>query len=99
MKLRPSLLAINAVQSTLPQLNYDAKRINLAMIRLYARAPRGERAEGHKPFNPGERLTMIGTLGISGVTVAMVLEGAIDGETFTGFLRQVGGLYFVRAIG
>jgi transposase len=29
------------------------------------------------------------TLGISGVTAAMILEGAIDGDTFTGFLRQV----------
>lgn len=67
----------------------DETGINLAMTRLYARAPEGERAEGHKPFNPGERLTVIGTLGISGVTAAMILEGAIDGDTFTGFLRQV----------
>ncbi len=67
----------------------DETGINLGMAREYARALVGERAEGHKPFNSGEHLSVVGALGISGVTAAMILEGAIDGDTFTGFLEQL----------
>lgn len=66
----------------------DETGINLGMARGYARALVGQRAEGHKPFNPGEHLSVVGALEISGVTAAMILEGAIDGVTFTGFLEQ-----------
>ena len=66
----------------------DETSINLSLTRLYARALIGKRAEAHKPFNRSQSLSVVDTLSIAGVTSAMIVDGAIDGDTFCGFLEQ-----------
>jgi transposase len=59
------------------------------MTRLYARAPRGQRAHATKPVNRGRHLTRLGALSLTGLVAAMTVEGFTDGEVFLAFLRQV----------
>ena len=58
------------------------------MTRLYARAPRGQRAQATKPVNRGCHVTMLGALGCEGLVAAMTVEGFTDGEVFLAFLRE-----------
>src|SRR3712207_5460303 len=58
------------------------------MTRLYARAPRGQRAQATKPVNRGGHVTMLGALGCEGLVAAMTVEGFTDGEVFLAFLRE-----------
>ena len=67
----------------------DETGINLSLTRLYAWALIGKRAEAHKPFKRGQSLSVVGTLSITGVTSALIVEGAIDGDVFCGFLEQI----------
>ena len=53
---------------------------NIALRRLYARAPRGERAFGKVPRNWGKNLTLIAAMSAEeGMGQAMSVEGATDG--------------------
>lgn len=67
----------------------DESGINLALTRLYGRAPRGERVVGSVPQNYGANVTMIGALGISGLGALMTVEGATDGEVFRAYVQGV----------
>jgi transposase len=67
----------------------DESGVNLGMARRYARAPCGQRAPGDKPGNPGPNITMVGALGIHGLTAIMLLVGSIDGNAFKAFIAQV----------
>lgn len=67
----------------------DESGVNLAMTRLYGRAPRGERAVGSVPINYGANVTMIGALSISGLDALMTVDGATDGEVFRAYVDQV----------
>jgi transposase len=59
------------------------------MTRLYARAPRGQRAYATKPVHRGRHVTMLGALSLTGLVAAMTVEGFTDGEVFLAFLREV----------
>jgi len=59
------------------------------MPRLYARAPRGQRALATKPVNRGRHVTMLGALSLQGLVAAMTGEGFTDGEVFLAFLQEV----------
>lgn len=67
----------------------DESGVNLAMTRLYGRAPKGERAVGRAPQNYGENITMLGALSASGLAALMTVNGATDGEVFVTFVREV----------
>ena len=67
----------------------DESGVNLAMTRLYGRAPRGERAQGSAPINYGENLTIIGALGASGLSALMTVDGATDGDIFRIYVGEV----------
>ena len=67
----------------------DESGVNIAMTRLYGRAPRGERVVDSVPENWGENVTMIAALGLDGVRAAMSLEGALDGSAFEVFVTDV----------
>jgi transposase len=67
----------------------DAAGCHQAMTRLYARAPRGQRALATKPVNRGRHITMLGALGCDGLVAAMTVEGCTDGEVLLAFLREV----------
>ena len=63
--------------------------MNIAMTRLYGRAPRGERAVGSAPKNYGEKVTMLGALSVAGLDALMTVDGATDTAVFAAFVREV----------
>ena len=67
----------------------DESGINLAMTRLYGRAPRGERALGSAPRNYGQNVTMLGALSCTGLEAVMTIEGATDSDVFHAYVQQV----------
>ena len=60
----------------------DESGINLALTRLYGRAPRGERVLGSAPRNYGPNVTMLGALSCTGLAAVMTVEGATDSDVF-----------------
>lgn len=67
----------------------DESGVNIAMTRLYGRAPRGERAVGSAPKNYGENVTMLGALSVAGLEALMTVSGATDSAVFAAFVREV----------
>ena len=63
----------------------DESGITTAMTRLYARAPRGERARGSAPCG-WRRLTVLGALSGEGMVAAMSIAGGHDHAGFSGLL-------------
>lgn len=66
----------------------DECGVNLAMTRAYARAPRGQRAEGAAPKNWGDNLTVAAVLGRRGIAAPLLLRGSLDGEHFVAYVEQ-----------
>jgi len=67
----------------------DESGLNLALTRLYARAPRGVRALGSVPQNYGQSLTVLAALDCGGMRAVLLVPGATDQEVFLRFLQQV----------
>ena len=62
---------------------------NIALRRLYARSPRGERAFGKVPRNWGKNLTLIAAMSAEeGMGQAMSVEGATDGAAFEAYVKH-----------
>jgi transposase len=82
---------LEALQSLDPQdlVFLDETGCHQAMTRLYARAPRGQRAQATKPVNRRRHVTLLGALGAEGLGAAMRIEGFTDGAVFLAFLREV----------
>ena len=66
----------------------DECSTNIALTRLYARAPKGERAYGKAPRNWGKNVTLICSLGVEGIGAAMNVEGATDGAAFEAYVKH-----------
>jgi transposase len=66
----------------------DECSTNIALTRLYARAPRGERAYGEAPRNWAKNITLIGSLSTEGVGAAMSVEGATDAAAFETYVEH-----------
>jgi transposase len=67
----------------------DESGVNIAMTRLYGRAPRGERVIGSVPQNYGSNITMLASLGASGLGELMTVDGATDGLVFRVYVERV----------
>jgi len=67
----------------------DEAGVNLALTRLYGRAPRGKRAVGSVPQNYGPNVTILGTLGRQGLQAVMTVDGATDTEVFRTYVKHV----------
>jgi transposase len=63
--------------------------VNLAMTRLYGRAPAGERVIGTVPQNYGQNVTILGAVGVQGVQAVMTVDGATDAEVFRTYVKRV----------
>ena len=63
--------------------------MNLALTRLYGRAPPGERVIGTVPQNYGQNVTMLGAVGVQGVQAVMTGEGATAAEVFRTYVKRV----------
>lgn len=71
------------------QVFVDEFGCNTAMTRLHARSLVGERAYGSCPVNYGPNVTVAAAIRQDGVVAAMQLDGAMDGEAFLVFVREV----------
>jgi transposase len=67
----------------------DESWINIGMTRLYGRAAAGERVIEAVPAHRGTRLTMLAAVGLEGVSAEWVIEGALDGDAFEVYLKEV----------
>lgn len=67
----------------------DETGTNTAMTHRYARAPRGQRANGRAPRNHGPNTTLLACLTRSGMGPAMLVDGATTTEVFTAYVEQV----------
>ncbi len=66
----------------------DESGVNLALTRLFARAPKGQRAYGKRPQKRGKNVSLIGAISLSGVVTQINLIGTVDGLTFEAFIAQ-----------
>jgi len=66
----------------------DESGVNLALTRLFARAPKGQRAYGQRPQKRGKNVSLIGAISLSGVVTQINLLGSVDGLTFEAFIAQ-----------
>ena len=59
------------------------------LIRLYGRAPRGQRLVDKVPHGHWKTTTFIAALRSNGLTAPMVVDGAMNGQLFQAYLRQI----------
>ncbi len=67
----------------------DEAGSTISMTRLYGRAAPGERIYEGTPQNYGENITMLACLSESGLSAPMTVEGAVDGNVFLAYVKQV----------
>jgi transposase len=67
----------------------DESGVNLAMTRLYGRAPKGVRVSGTVPQNYGPNVTLLAALGDQGLHAVMTVEGATDIDVFRAYVKHV----------
>jgi transposase len=66
----------------------DETSTHTSLTRARGRAPRGERVRGHVPRNHGPNMSCLAVLTPTGMTVPLVIAGAIDGTVFQPWLRE-----------
>jgi len=64
----------------------DETGSHLGMTRRHSRAPRGQRAYGTAPGSRGKNRTLIASLTLAGFGPGLLLDEAIDYETFEGYV-------------
>jgi transposase len=64
----------------------DESGVNLAMVRLYARAIKGKRARGERPQKRGENISIISALSLKEVLASSNIYGAVDTIVFEAFI-------------
>jgi transposase len=67
----------------------DETGSHIALTPLYARAPRGERAQARVPRNRGRVTTTIAALTADGMGPALMLEGGVDGAAFEAYVAHL----------
>jgi transposase len=67
----------------------DESGSNIALTRLYARAPKGKRARGAIPRNRGKNMTLIASLSLQGLGESLILDGAANTEVFEIYVEQI----------
>ena len=67
----------------------DETGANTKMTRRYGRAPRGERVIGRVPHGHWKTTTFVAALRAEGPVAPMVIDGAMNGDLFVAYARQV----------
>lgn len=67
----------------------DESGVNLALTRLYGRAPRGERVVERVPRNYGAQTSILSDLSLAGVEAIMTVEGAVDTLVFDTYVEKL----------
>jgi transposase len=60
-----------------------------SMTRLYARAPKGERAYGKVPRNRGPNTTLLASMSLEGMGPCLAVEGATTKLVFEAYVERV----------
>ena len=66
----------------------DESSINVRLTPTYARAPKGQRAQGTAPRNHGQNTTLVAALSPTGLQAPMTLLGALDSNAFAVYVRE-----------
>jgi transposase len=66
----------------------DEFGVHRAMSRIYARAPRGERARVKEPSAKGTNISVISALRLSGMGATMMIEGAVDTQVWDSYIEH-----------
>jgi len=67
----------------------DEAGMHLGLVRLFARAWRGERAVDTVPRNRGTNVSLIGALSLDGLIACMTLKGSVDTSAFLSYIHDV----------
>ena len=67
----------------------DESGSNIALTRLYARAPKGKRARGTLPRNRGKNMTLISSLSLQGLGESLIVDGSANTELFELYIEQI----------
>jgi transposase len=67
----------------------DETGSHLGLTRLYARAPRGERAVGRAPRNRGRTRTAVAALTLGGMGPGLLVEGGISTAGFEAYVERI----------
>ncbi len=67
----------------------DETGSHLGLTRLYARAPRGERAVGSAPRNRGRTRTTIGSVTLDGMGPGLLVEGGVSTAGFEAYVEHL----------
>ena len=62
---------------------------NTKMARLYGRSKRGERCRAAIPHGHWKTTTLVAGLSIDGIVAPMVMDGAMDGEMFSAYIKTL----------
>jgi len=82
---------IDSVESISPEklIFLDESGANLGMSTNYARAEGGKRAVMPKPFDTGEKFSIIGAIALTGIVAMMYVSSAVDTLIFKNFTEQL----------
>lgn len=67
----------------------DESGSNIALTRLYARAPKGKRAYGSIPRNRGKNMTLISSLTLQGLGESLIVDGSANTQLFEIYIEQM----------
>jgi transposase len=67
----------------------DETGSHLSLTRMYARAPRGERAHGRAPRNRGRARTAVASVTLDGMGPGLLVEGGISTAGFEAYVEHV----------
>ena len=67
----------------------DESGADTKMARRYGRSPRGARCRAALPHGHWKTTTLVAGLRLDGVTAPMVIDGAMDGEMFLAWTKQM----------
>ena len=67
----------------------DETAVTTKMVRLYGRAPVGQRLVAKGPHGHWKTLTLVAALRVDGVMAPYVIDGPMDGPAFIAYVEQV----------
>lgn len=67
----------------------DESGMRVGETRAYGLSKPGERIEEKVPGKRWETITMIGTLGVGGITSMATIQGAVNGDIFESYVEQI----------
>ncbi len=67
----------------------DESGAHLGMTSDYARAEGGERAKMPKPFDTGERFSIIGAICLTGIVAMMYVSSSVNGSIFKTYIEEL----------